>query len=417
MRILWLCNLALPEASILLGEPPSPMGGWIVSAASYLSDREGIELSVAFPQERINGVKELKGKQITYYAFPPVKHKEAASNRRNRHLEQILSQSKSDIVHLFGTEYPHSLAMANICGEEKIVVSIQGLVSICQRHYALGLPLYVQNIMTLSNVLLHDNIQLNHFKRHVNCEVQTLQKVQHIIGRTTWDKACTSQINPNAEYYHCNECLRDEFYNNTWDIDRCEKHSIFVSQGSYPIKGLHSMLEAMGLIIKEFPAAKLYISGLDPTKLYLDRLRRPYYGKYIRDLIDRLQLRENVIFTGLLNSKEMCDRYLRSNVFVSASSIENSPNSLGEAMLLGLPCVASDVGGVADMLTHREEGFVYQADAPYMLAHYVCELFWNREIALSFSAKAREHALKTHDRKTNTDKLIKVYYQIINEEI
>jgi len=82
-------------------------------------------------------------------------------------------------------------------------------------------------------------------------------------------------------------------------------------------------------------------------------------------------------------------------------------------MILGVPCVASYVGGVPDMLKHGEEGFIYQTDAPYMLAHYVCEIFENEDLALSFSKEAREHALKTHDRETNTKRLIEIYNSIL----
>jgi len=123
-------------------------------------------------------------------------------------------------------------------------------------------------------------------------------------------------------------------------------------------------------------------------------------------------LKQCIIFTGILNEKQMCERYLKSHIFVCPSSIENSPNSLGEAMILGVPCVASDVGGVTDLLKHREEGFVYQADAPYMLAHYVCEIFSNDELALQFSKKSREHAKITHNVQTNLNNLINIYRQI-----
>ena len=95
-----------------------------------------------------------------------------------------------------------------------------------------------------------------------------------------------------------------------------------------------------------------------------------------------------------------------------SSSIENSPNSLGEAMILGVPCVASDVGGVADLLKHKEEGFVYQTDARYMLAHYVCEIFAYDELALEFSAKARMHVIKTHNKEENTKSMMEIYREI-----
>lgn len=107
-------------------------------------------------------------------------------------------------------------------------------------------------------------------------EIKALQKVRHVIGRTTWDRACTYQINPDAQYYFCNETLRGEFYKHNWDICQCERHAIFVSQGSYPIKGLHFMLEAMTLILKHFPNTKLYVGGQNiiKTDTLKDRLEK-----------------------------------------------------------------------------------------------------------------------------------------------
>ena len=76
----------------------------------------------------------------------------------------------------------------------------------------------------------------------------------------------------------------------------------------------------------------------------------------------------NVRFLGPFDAPAMRDRYLRTHVYVSPSTIENSPNSVGEAMLLGCPVVSSNVGGVSDLLYHGKEGFLYQTSAPYMLA-------------------------------------------------
>ena len=64
------------------------------------------------------------------------------------------------------------------------------------------------------------------------------------------------------------------------------------------------------------------------------------------------------------------------------------------------------------MIKYKDEGFVYQTEAPCMLAHYVCEIIENEDLALKFSKNAREHALKTHDRDENTRKLIEIYGEI-----
>ena len=127
------------------------------------------------------------------------------------------------------------------------------------------------------------------------------------------------------EYHFCNETLRKEFYKHEWSLHKCEAYSIFVSQALYPVKGLHFMLEAMPLILKKFPNTKLYISGPNITKsdTLKEKLKKTSYAKYIIELIRKFNLKDNTIFTGLLDETEMCERYLKSNVFVCPSSIEN----------------------------------------------------------------------------------------------
>jgi glycosyltransferase involved in cell wall biosynthesis len=170
-------------------------------------------------------------------------------------------------------------------------------------------------------------------------------------------------------------------------------------------------------IIIRFPNTHLYVAGhniaLDET--LKDKLKMTYYGKYIRSLIMKYKLEKNITFTGNLDEKTMCKRYLKSHVFVSSSSIENSPNSLGEAMLLGVPCVASCVGGVKDMLKDKEEGFIYPFNEAYMLSYYVCEIFQNDKLALQFSNNARKHAQKTHNKSNNMGKIIDIYKKIIDK--
>ena len=422
MKILWLINIVLPEVSKLMKEESSPLGGWLINASKEISNKKDVELSIIFPKDDIKEYKKLSGEDITYYAFKPVTDKDKKLIEYNPILENIIKEVNPDIVHIYGTEIAHTLSMVNVCNKNqiKIIISIQGLVSVISKHTYADLPWKVIHGFTLRNILLKDSVaglKKLYFKRGKN-EIEAVKKVNHIIGRTTWDKACTSQMNESAKYHFCNETLREEFYKNQWDINRCEKHSIFISQAQNPIKGLHYLLEAMPTILSRYPDSKLYIGGKNIIKseTYKDKLKMTYYSKYIRSMINKLNLNDKTIFTGLLNEKEMCERYLKSHVFVCPSSIENSPNALGEAMILGVPCVASDVGGIVDMLKHNEEGFVYQSDAPYMMAHYICEMFKNEDLTLELSKNARAHAMKTHDKDINTERLMKIYEELVSSQ-
>ncbi|WP_075981921.1 glycosyltransferase family 4 protein [Bacillus massilinigeriensis] len=418
MKLLWITNISLPEASILLKEEISPFGGWLIDIAKLLSDNENIHLNIAFPKNDAEGIDFINGEKVNYFTFPSITSKD---NQWNNHFsEKIIEQVKPDIVHIFGTELYHSHAIVNICKKRNIkcVISIQGLVSIISKHYTLGLPVDIQRSFTIRDFIKQDNIkqQQRKFEKRGKYEIETLQKASYIIGRTTWDRACLSFINNNVKYYHCYETLRSEFYKNKWDINQCERYSIFISQGTYPIKGLHFMIEALPLILKRFSKARLYIGGPDITrnKSLLEKLKLSSYGKYINTLIQKYNLENHITFTGILSEKQICKRFLLSNAFVCPSTIENSPNSLGEAMILGVPSIASNVGGVSDLLKHKEEGFIYPSDAPYMLAYYTCEVLGNDQLALNLSKNARIKALKLHDKHQNYKRLLEIYDDIFN---
>lgn len=215
------------------------------------------------------------------------------------------------------------------------------------------------------------------FKQRAAYEIEMIKEAKHIIGRTSWDRARTWAINPCAEYHFCNETLRPEFYDGSkWNYNKCNKHTIFLSQAGYPIKGLHQVLKAMPIILRHYPDASIRVAGGDITKCSTlsEKLRLSGYGKYIKKLIKKVGMEGKVTFTGNLNAQQMKQEYLRANVFICPSTIENSPNSLGEAQILGTPCVASYVGGIPDMMEGNEKN-LYRFEEIEMLAEKVCKVF------------------------------------------
>lgn len=419
MKVLWLINIPLPEASLLMNEKAIPFGSWLVNLSNLLAEKEDISFSIAFPKKKINNLLKIEGKKIKYYAFS--NKIDIGNNKENSQLNEILDDTSPDIVNIFGTEYIHSFAMVNLCNQKNIktVITIQGLASICSVHYMSGLPEKVKKSYTFRDLIKQDNLkqQQKKFEETGKFEIEAIKNVKHIIGRTTWDKACSMQINPDAKYHSCNEILREEFYKHTWNLKECEKYSIFISQGSYPIKGLHFMIEGMPLILNKYPKAKLYIGGRNifESKNFKEKLKKTSYAKYIERSIKKLNLTDKVVFVGLLDEKQMCQRFLNTHVFVSSSLVENESNSLSEAKMLGVPSVASYVGGVTDRISYNNDGFFYQADAPYMLAYHVCKIFENDELAQKFSLNSRKHALEINDKEKNLSKLLGIYDEIYNE--
>lgn len=424
IKILWLCNIPLKCIAQKLDIDAAFGGGWLEGLSSSLATQRDYELHYCFISNNYLDQKQGKAGNIFYYAIPNAS--KYTYIKTKDYLVQLLREIKPDLVHIFGSEYITSYAMALACRDlrllDRTILHIQGLVSIYSRHYALGIPLFWKCLMMPRDYLKNFSILhgIKDYKDRGTYEIKAIRQLKHVSGRTDWDRACVYQLNPQAMYHFCNETLRESFYQNRWDISKCERHSIFVSQGNYPIKGLHYILEALSLILNYYPNTSLYIGGFAPTDQSCSLknvLRRTSYGQYILHLINKLKLSGFVNFTGPLNEKQICDRFLRTHVFVSASSIENSPNSLGEAMILGIPCVASYVGGVPNMLNDKVEGFLYQADAPYMLAYYVMKMFENDDMAIHMGNQARNHAIETHSAEKNLTGLLKIYEEINNNSV
>ena len=170
--------------------------------------------------------------------------------------------------------------------------------------------------------------------------------------------------------------------------------------------------ESIGTI----PDAHVYVAGnnIIESGTLQDRLKLSAYGKYLRKLIKENNLGDKITMLGKLTAEEMKEQYLQSHLFVLPSALENSPNSLGEAMLLGVPCVAADVGGVHNLLTDGGDGMLYPAGDVEALADRIIEIFTKEAIVERFSDNARKHARVNHDADQNYYRLIHIYREILS---
>lgn len=413
MKVLWIVNIIFPYPAKMLGNKPTVFGGWLNSLLKGIKESNEVEEIGIMTVYNGKSIKKFKDDKITYYLIP-------SNNfckydiKLEKYCLEIEKEFKPDLVHIHGTEYPHGLAFLNACPHIKSCTSIQGLVSVygIKDIYNAGIDSWPM----IKNITFRDFIKkdffVNQYKDFIKrgvYEKQTLEKSNIVIGRTTWDCANSFQITGEKKYEHCNENLRETFYKKTWNINKIERHTIFVSQASYPIKGFHKILEALVILKKIYPDIKIKVAG---TKILDNRLKLSGYAKYLKKIISKNNLQKNIAFLGLLNEKEMCDNMLKSNLFLQASSIENSPNSLGEAMLLSMPCVASNVGGTSDMLIDKKEGFLYPFNDVSLMVNYIIEIFENDSLAIELGKNAKKHAEKTHNIDYNVNKMIEIYNKL-----
>lgn len=423
MKVLWITNIMLPDIAKELGRPASFREGWLTGAFRALEGSE-IELCIAYPVTESDIPEMITVRGAKCFSFPEDLSKPWIDDPSlSNSLEKIIERTSPDILHISGTEFPHAKAAVRAFSRpERTLISLQGICTRIAEDYTALLPENVINGRTFRDIVRKDSIrdQVRHFKSRAENEKQALLGAGHVTGRTPFDRKESLKINPSLTYHPLNETLRPEFYEGCWDINNARSHTIMAGQADIPLKGMHFLLEAASRLLPDYPDLRIRIAGNSvigngKSLSLLSSLKLSRYGKYLRELIGRYDLWDHIEVKGMLSASEMKAEYLGSSVFVCPSYIENSPNTLGEAMLLRMPVIASDAGGIPGMLG-VDEGILFpRGDVP-ALSDALAKIFDmedNRKEALfSLCENAGNRARNTHDPKANLSGLVEIYREI-----
>ncbi len=414
MKVLWICQKLTPEADALIGgqKELKNTGGWILGMAGEIIKHSDVELAILASSPLVNSLQEFKGDKLHYFALPVPKGENDKQFIEN--CKYVHDKFSPNMVHIHGSEYIEGLlwVLANGCAHT--VVSLQGILTSYADYYYSGMSQWD----VLSNITLRDLYRgtlfsdAKGFRKRAVFEQKLLKKINHAIGRTYWDKAVLWAINSRAEYHFNNEVLREEFYSGeSWQYDKCDRYSIFVNQAAVPYKGLHQLIKALPIIKKHYPQVKVIVAGFNVCDMSLRRrVMRTGYGKYLIKLMRKMGVEDCFTFTGPLNAADMKQQMLNANLFLLPSAIENSPNALGEAQMLGVPCVSSRIGGVEDMIPCDELGLMYRFSDINEMAYIICKAL--KDSSCFDNSKMRKLSAERHDKKVNSDELLFIYHTL-----
>lgn len=415
MNVLWVCNFVPSFIARQEGLPMTCMGSWVESLAKA-DGLHDIQVTIACFYPSIKSISKGCADRTSYYIIP-----EGNDNDVVLALKSVIAEVNPEVLHIWGTEYYNALlAVRAFNNPEKTVVHIQGVCSAIALHYCSGIPAREQSRSTLKDFIRKTNIKQSRQKliQAGSWEKEIIQNVSHVIGRTEFDRACTELMNPLIIYHECGEALREEIRKaSKWTVSDCEKHTVFLSQGNYPVKGLHIALHGFAMLKKMYPDLKVYVAGSQieqPTSVS-QRLRQTNYSKYILKLISRLGLENTISFIGFQDGVEIAKCLQKANAYLLCSVIENSPNSLQEAMCVGTPVVASDVGGIKNYVKHRENGLIYQHDAYYMMAYYLKNIFEDDVYSTNLSECEQKTSAMFSEVYSITRRIKEIYGDICKE--
>ena len=155
-----------------------------------------------------------------------------------------------------------------------------------------------------------------------------------------------------------------------------EKIILYVGRLVYE-KGIQNLIAAMPKVLNGYHDSKLIIAGKGGM---IDELR---------DEVRRLGIENKVYFTGYLKLNQVTKMYKCADVAVFPSTYEPFGVVALEGMLSGTPVVVSDVGGLNEIVQHRENGMKSYAGNPNSIADSILELLYNPGLCAEVSRAAK----------------------------
>lgn len=415
MKVLWLTSS--PAGSNSYIKQNSLGRGWISSLGDVIKNLEDFELAVCFFNNTIKKYKFLH-EGITYY---PIKDKLSTLSKKilsktfltlwdnnTCDLLKVVEEYKPDIIQLFGTE----TGMGKIVGKTKIpiIIHIQGLINPIRSNW---LP----RGFNLTGVYINSSFKDLFLRRDLISEYLLLKKMakreeyiiensKYFFGRTDWDKRVLKILNPCSEYFHCNEVLRPLFYESKWEYKSNGNLKLVSILNPQIYKGLDIVLETSKILKNKTNIAFQWnIIGIENNNRIVKIIEKTK-GMKFKD--------NSVYFSGPKQTNEIVSELLDSNIFIHPSHIDNSPNSVCEAMLMGMPVIAGNVGGVASLIETGQNGIYYNSQDPYDLASIISEIAFKIEDLKKLGKNARKDAVIRHDIYKIADTVIATYKYILH---
>lgn len=410
MRVLFFSNKPIDKENIYNGE------GWIYSLINEMKEVPDITIAVAFWGSSVfKG--ELEG--LTYYQiknlrknniiikgvnnirllFGDYKKKERKEwDYYKEKLKQVVDDFMPDIIHVFGSE--QQLGLVSSVTEIPVLLHIQGLLN--PIYNALLPPFFSWNrIISWFRPIEAIKILVNKRKYEIDAfrEQEILKNIDYFLGRTYFDKAVTRCFNPLSKYYYCSEALRSVFY---------EKNNRYVPRKLKIVSTIsHPYYKGYDNILKTAYVLKKYIN--------ID-FEWCVYGNINPNIIEKIvgisHANVCVHLQGVVDANTLKNEILSATCYFHPSHIDNSPNGLCEAQILGVPVLACNVGGVSSLIDNGNTGFLVPDNDPYQASYIIKLLYEDVLLNETIGCNSKAAAIKRHEKTSIVSSLINIYREI-----
>ncbi|MCF0055162.1 glycosyltransferase [Dyadobacter sp. CY356] len=407
MKVLWFCD----SPGLYKKQNSGYNGcGWISSLIEAISVRDDIELAICLLHPD-NVFKDKLG-HVTYYPISlyntylkKLKHNlfyDKYDGIETNAYKQVVDDFKPDVIHIFGSE--QGFGLIHKVTDIPIVIHIQGILGpYLNAFFPANTNLNDYNKYSTFAGRLKKNKDLRFFTHNARREEEILSNNVHFMGRTDWDENIIKLYSPKANYYYCSEILRSEFYNaRPWCLvsKEIEVIKIITTISKVDYKGFDLILKTAKLLQK-FTNKKFEwnVFGISEFPFWEQKLK----------IISK---ETNVNLRGIATADELIISMQEADMYIHPSYIDNSPNSLCEAQLIGMPVISTNVGGIPSLIEEGKTGLMISSNDPYSLTSKILYIKDHPNIAINLGKRARDKASERHNINSIILQNIAVYKSI-----
>ena len=420
MKLLWFTNTPSLATEKLTGTFGIG-GGWLESLEKHFRANTDAEVAVAFYWDGTDSLMHFTEEGREYFAIPSPHRggKLEKFKRRSKGLiegpeyvsyfEDIVKQFNPDLIHVFGSEKAYGLIAPRV--KVPTVIWIQGNLTVYTHKWFAGISKEEVLKLTPQAQKIKSMDMVSRYKYYLNLaerEREIFSGCKYYTGRTDWDRRISSVLSPDSQYFHCEEILRDAFYQVDWEAHtgRDELRLMTTIQGNL-YKGMETLIETMQILVNMGKKIRWRVCGLKEGDGLIQLLQKKYKKNLSSLGIDLL---------GRVNPETLINELLEADVFVHPSHIDNSPNSVCEAMLVGTPVLATYAGGTPSLLENNREGLLVQPGDPYAMAGAILDLQQRPDIAAQMAQAAKSRAQQRQDPQQIVQSLLDIYQHILEKE-
>ncbi len=170
-------------------------------------------------------------------------------------------------------------------------------------------------------------------------------------------------------------------------------------------KGILETIEAVVHLAKSYPNVRLVVAGIGP---FMHEARQVAH-KYDK---------RRISFVGYVRGKEKKNILLTSDIYVFPTYYrEGMPNSVIEAMAMGLPVVTRPVAALKDFFKDGEHGFMIESKNPSDIATCIKKIISNKKVWKSMACSAHEYAVERFISSKVAMRLEDIYRDVLKIKI